>query len=301
MNKGTYSLKELNILNTLEVEKDAEYANLIGEHKKAHNMIQDLMDKVAMVDTEKAWYLQTIARYEYEASKMESNKFQVLSYKKNPSLLRPTQGVEYEKIGSIDGNRNASIKNWIKQFENFQDMMLKMDEILSRLSFGEDAEKFESALHEVGQALGFICQRPDREIKQGPDNLWCLNKNEFFLFECKNEVKESRTEIYKLETGQMNNSCGWFELNYPGCEVKSIMVISSKNIASGAAFNHDVEIMRKGKLNAFKSNIKSLFNEFAAYDLNTLTDELIQASLKTHKLDIINLKREYFEKPYQNR
>src|SRR5690606_18907399 len=169
------------------------------------------------------------------------------------------------------------------------------------LAFGEEAEKFENGIHEVGKALGFTCQRPDREIKQGPDNLWCLNKNDFFLIECKNQVKESRTEINKLETGQMNNSCGWFEVNYPGCEVKRILIIPTKTVSSAGAFTRDVEIMRKGKLNSLKKNVRSFFREFASYDLESLSDEKMQTFLETHKLDILSLKQDYTENAFQSR
>lgn len=301
MDKGIYSEKTLNILEILELEKKAEEANLKGEHNRAHEIVQSIIDKYVSIDTERGWFLQSIARYQYHSSKVESNRFQITAYKHNLSLLRPTKGVEYERMGFISGSRNINIKNWIGQFHDFNELILSLDEVMSTLTFGEKAEKFENGVHEMGKALGFKCQRPDREIKEGPDNLWCLNKNDYFLFECKNEVKESRTEINKLETGQMNNSSGWFEIHYPGCEVKRIMIIPTKTVSSAGAFTNDVEIMRKGKLNLLKKNIREFFKEFVNYDLKDISEEKIQIFLNTHKLDVLSLKQNYSEKAYQSK
>ena len=73
------------------------------------------------------------------------------------------------------------------------------------------SEKFESALKDIGESIGFLSQRPDKEIKKGPDNLWCGVENQYFLLECKNEVEDTRSEINKHEAGQMNSHAGWFE------------------------------------------------------------------------------------------
>ncbi|WP_297908094.1 hypothetical protein [uncultured Parabacteroides sp.] len=89
-----------------------------------------------------------------------------------------------------------------------------MDGILNDFTFGINAENFETALQEIGSLLGFISQRPDKEIRKGPDNLWGGIENNFFLLECKSEVSESRETINKHETAQINLHCGWFENEY---------------------------------------------------------------------------------------
>jgi len=76
-------------------------------------------------------------------------------------------------------------------------------DILGRLRFGVAVDSFEAALDELGRAFGFETQRPDKEWKQGPDNLWALRDSQYLLFECKNQVDKSRKEINKDETGQM--------------------------------------------------------------------------------------------------
>ncbi|MDU6524586.1 MAG: hypothetical protein E6540_11525, partial [Enterococcus sp.] len=66
-------------------------------------------------------------------------------------------------------------------------------------------------MDKIGNYLGFVTDRPDEFIKEGPDHLWAVNKQTFFAIESKSEVKASRDKIYQSETGQMNNSIAWVE------------------------------------------------------------------------------------------
>jgi len=301
MNDEVVNENRSSIARLYEMEKSAEEANFIGEHDKACSIIQRMIDDSQPSDSEKGWYLQHIARFKYNVSKVESNKIQIAAYRLNLSLIKPKNGINYEKLNFISNTRIKNVRNRLENFANFNDLMLKVDEISSYLSFGEESEKFERSLHELGEMLGYKCQRPDREIKQGPDNLWCVGRNEYLLFECKNQVNENRTEISRAETGQMNNSCGWFELNYPGAEVRRILIAPIKNVAKSAAFNHDVQVMRKAKLKELLKNVKSFYKEFAKIDLKNVTDEYIQNAINSHKLDLTHLKSEYSEPHFQLR
>ena len=179
--------------------------------------------------------------------------------------------------------------------------MLSVDDILGNLSFAQPANNFEKALQDLGSAIGFLSQRPDKEFKKGPDNLWCVSTDYYFIFECKSEVEDSRSEIYKSETGQMNNHCGWFEREYKTDKVKRILIIPIKNVSSQGNFTHPVEIMRKEKLKLLRDNVKSFFKEFKDYQLDEISDSKIQELIQFHKLDVESLKSEYSEAYYQKK
>lgn len=122
------------------------------------------------------------------------------------------------------------ISSYLCQYKNYSELMLAVNEILDNLTFGMEADKFESALKNVGELLGFVSQRPDMEIRKGPDNLWCGTNNEYAFFECKSEVEETRQEITKHEAGQMNNHSAWFEKEYgSNVFVDRYMLIPTKN------------------------------------------------------------------------
>lgn len=176
-----------------------------------------------------------------------------------------------------------------------------MSDILDNLKFGIEANKFEESLDQVGKLLGFETQRPDKMIRKGPDNLWCIGFNEYIMFECKSEVKENRTEINKIESGQMNNHCAWFKSEYELANVKNVMIIPTKRLAYCADFIEDVSIMRKGKLKEFKKSISEYIKELKQYDINDISDEKIHELLKFHNLDCNSIKNKYYEEYYHNK
>lgn len=289
-----------NILEILELERKAEEIFYKNEPEKAINHLRKIIDDYYKNDeTEQGWYLQIIARYKYKISKVDSNSIQQGAWKKNEALLKPKEGINYKKLSYINENRIKRIKDWISQQKTYEEVMLTVDNILGNLSFGIEAPKFEKAFQDLGNAIGFLSQRPEKKFKTGPDNLWCVSTDYYFIFECKSEVKESREEITKTETGQMNNHCGWFQEEYKTDQVKRILIIPTKNVSHQGNFTHKVEIMRKGKLQSLRDNVKSFFKEFKDYQLNEISDSKIQELIEFHQLDVESLKTEYSEEYYQ--
>jgi len=283
------------------LERDAYKAGYIGDYEKAVEKVQKIIDDFCSDESEKGWYLQIMARYKYFDSKIESNSLQKSAFLKNHELLKPKEGITYKKINFINENRINRIKNYINGYDNYQDLMISVDGFLSDLEFGTDSEKFESALKEFGIMIGFLSERPDKEFKTGPDNLWCGVDNKYFIFECKSEVDGDRQEINKSEAGQMNTHCGWFKEIYGDADVKKILIIPTKNLASNASFTHDVQIIRKGKLKLLKSNVKSFFKEFSKYELQSLTDEKLQEFINSHSLDLPSIWNIYSEPFYKKK
>ncbi len=301
MNKNNEIEFKIDITEILDIEKKAEEYNMAGDFDKAINLIQNITDSSAVNKSENGWYLQTIARYKYNISKTDSNKIQTSAFRLNYNLLKPKEGIIYKKIEIIDNSRVSNIKKWVEKFDNYEELLGSLNDMLSLISFEETADHFESGLHELGKVLGFESQRPDKENKEGPDNLWCLNDNDYIIFECKNEVKDKRDEISKSEAGQMNVYCGWFKNNYPSANYIPIMIIPTKNISKAAAFNLDVKILRKSGIKTLKINVLAFFKEIEKFDLKSLTDEKIQECLNMHKIDNKSIKTIYLDTPFQRR
>ncbi|WP_409161150.1 DEAD/DEAH box helicase [Pectobacterium sp. B2J-2] len=276
-------------------EYEAEKYFAEGEFDKACNVIQDICDNYINDETEKGWYLQLQARYKYLVSKVESNKIQKSAFKKNKNLLKPRDGVVYRKITGINSSRTKRIKDWIQQHEDFASMMISVDGILQNLFFGVRSEKFEEAIHNLGLSIGFVCQRPDKEIKKGPDNLWGGVDEQYFLIECKNEVEEDRKEINKHEAGQMNSHCAWFKEEYGEAKCHKIIIINTKILSYHGNFSDTVEVMRKHKLKTLKDNVRAFFKEFQNYELSSLSDDKIHEFIQPHKLDISHMLSDYSE------
>lgn len=300
MNSIVENEVEEEIYLQLQYERRAEEFCVTGQFIEAASEIQALIDKCIPTSEkiDRAYYLQEMARYYYHAQKSRSNELQIQAYKLNRLLLKPPTGISFQKL-QINQRRSENIINWIKQFDSYQDLQIRVIELLSDLSFGKKADSFEKALNEVGLAMGFACERPDKELKKGPDNLWNLRDGQYILFECKNEVHEDRAEIVKEETGQMNNACAWFTTNYRIAATKYLLVIPPKYIASSTGFNFPVEVLRKRGLSKLKENFKKFFMEFSTYELNTITESQVEKYLTMHHLREEDILNSYSEKPIQ--
>ena len=285
----------IKLYDSLKMEYDAEVHFTKGNLEKACELMQKLADQFSNQPLERGWYLQSLARYRYRISKIESNETQKSAFLLNYQLLKPKTGIVYKKIEAINENRIVTIKKSLAKFGSYAELSLSVDSMLDNLSFGVSSEKFEQALQELGEMLGFFSQRPDKLIRKGPDNLWGGADNQYYLFECKNEVDENRVDISKDEAGQMNSHCGWFEEVYNVANCKRILIIPTKKLSYHANFTHDVKIMRKANLKKLKKNVKAFVTEFAAYQVNELSDAKIQLALVAHGLDIQSLLNEYSE------
>ncbi|MBP3041030.1 DEAD/DEAH box helicase family protein [Bacillaceae bacterium Marseille-Q3522] len=269
------------------------------EYEKASTAMQKIIDSLSKDELESGWYLQQLARYTYPIYKEKSIQLQKAAFKCNSQLLKPKTGIEYTRVSYIHENRLKRIHAFLGKYENYSELNLVVDEISDNLSFGMEAEKFESALKSIGELLGYISQRPDKEFRKGPDNLWCGTNNQYNFFECKSEVEDTRGEISKHEAGQMNNHCAWFEEQY-GIEtnVNRFLIIPTKNLSYYADFTHNVRIIRRGKLKLFKDSIKKFIKELKPYELSEITDATLQRIIDVHKLNPSNLVDTYSEEYY---
>jgi replicative superfamily II helicase len=298
MNKLPKQNEELRMLGIFAAERDAESLHQSGDHDGAVAQIQKLLnDHVKSDGSDRGWYLQEMARYTYAQSKSKSNDLQISAHKMNRYLLRPKHGMQVQRLELLAQERVQNIISWIQGFASFEELQLALDEILNDLQFGVDADDFEGALNRLAFALGFRGQRPDKEWKEGPDNLWAIRAGEYILFECKSEVDLRRSEIYKAETGQMNNAIAWFGRHYPGAKVKNIMIIPAKMVGRGAGFGGAIQIMRSPYLKKLNQNVEKFFLEFRQYDLASISESKVNELLKLHHLLIDEIPGEYSEEP----
>lgn len=285
------------ILRAYAAELDAEQAYSAGDYPSASEKLQGLLDSGTVVPEDRAWYLQEMARYHYLSNRTESQRLQIAAHKGNRLLLKPASGVTVAKLTVVSQGRVERIAAWVREFENYSQLEVNLSDILGRLVFGTKADKFEQALDELSRALGFAGERPDKEWKEGPDNLWALDDTHYIVWECKNEVEINRAEINKREAEQMNRSSAWFEKHYPGLKAKRVLIHPANAVASAAAFTQDVEVMRASELNGFVKSVRSFFKSFESVNFRDLSTTQIQKLLNSHNLAVADLLSNYTKKP----
>lgn len=286
----------LSIVDRLSAERKFmdEYAN--GNTDKSVELIQSYIDSYCNNDLERGYYLQLKAKYQYKISQSKSISTQNIAYKKNNGLLAYPEFIQIEQINVQNlSQRSENIKNYLKNIDSKSDLILFTKDLQGKLQFGDDSERFEQGIDELGKILGFETQRPEKDYKEGPDNLWAVAPNEYFIIECKNKVLLSRKHINKIESGQMNNSIAWFNRKYSKSNHTNFMIIGTKYYDPAGGFNEDVGIIRKNKLNSLMKNIQNFLNEFKDEDFKDISLAKISELLLIHKLTVDNLKELYFE------
>jgi len=280
-------------LDLFAAELDAELAFNQHSEIQAAQLMQQLIDKHVSSDEDKGWYLQEMARYTYLVDRAESARLQVAAHARNPYVLKPKTGMQVRRISAVSEKRVGNIRQWLRKHGSAEGVFSAVEELLARLEFGVKAEPFETGIQELGLALGFESQRPEKELGEGPDNLWAVRDGEYILIECKSEVKKGRVEIYESETGQMNNSCAWFKREYSGAQFIPIMVIPASALARGAGFNEKVEIVREGHLRKLIKNVRAFFGALRGFDLQSVTDAKIQELIDANGLSVDSVRSDY--------
>lgn len=276
--------KKTTLYTILQKEKQAYEETIIGNYESASSIVQEIVN-LCSDEAEKGWYLQEKAMLLYHISQSESNKVQISAFKKNNQLLKPKNGIVYNKIKyPLDLSRNKRIVHEVRKFENYDELNIQLEDILNNLSFGTEAEKAENAFFRIGQLLGYVSQRPDKEIRKGPDVLWCIAENKYMLIECKTEVLSTRKGISKTEAGQMEEHCAWFEKEYGQSTFIPMLVIPTNLLSNNAYFSHDINILTQNGLEKFKKIIRDFFKEFKKYQFSGLDLEIVNQQLVVHGL-----------------
>ncbi|MCP5057363.1 MAG: DEAD/DEAH box helicase family protein [bacterium] len=285
------------VLELYSRELEAEQLFQSGDHEGATKALQKILDEELADERDRAWFLQEMARYSHSARQADSRKLQRDAFLKNKLLLKPEQGVAVKRLTIVSEGRMERIAKWVGEHEDYEQLIVAVGDILSNLAFGVKADSFERALDELSAALGFKGERPDKEWKEGPDNLWAVGADRYILWECKNEVSTNRTEIKKAETDQMNRSWAWFKKHYPGTEARKLMVIPTHKVGSSASFLQEVEIVRKQELERLVRAVRKFFQGFEAMDLQDLSLAALQKLVDSNKLSLDELESGYGKQP----
>ena len=281
------------ILKLYAAEREAEVKYQSGDYGGALAALQSLLDSTELDASDRGWYLQEMARYAYAGDRTESQRLQAAAHRSNHLVLRPAEGFTVQQLTVVSAGRMNRIIEVLKDCGSYEQLNLVVTEALTQLVFGTRADPFEQAFNTLAQLLGIASERPDREWKEGPDNLWAVDDATYLLVECKSEVDVRRAEVNKRETEQMNRSCAWFDKHYPRCKSRNIMVIPTHMVESAGALTHTVEVMRVQELEALVKNARAFFSAFEALDFQDLTPKTVQELVNTHALDTASLMKKY--------
>jgi len=229
---------------------------ILGQYINAKNSIENeknICDNLETVGLLKMY----MAQYTNFINPEEAQQILLSAIKDNKSVIKPLQGIQYDKILNKTGVQAQTLIKYISD-NNIQanNYILKINALCESLCFKEDtAKRFEQSLKELSFMLGIYSNRPENECGRGPDNFWDIGNNSFLIIECKNGT--ITPTISKSDCNQLNGSINWFESLYRDNSSKAypIMIHNSNTFEYASSPDNKIRIMTPELLDNFKSNI----------------------------------------------
>jgi DEAD/DEAH box helicase/Helicase C-terminal domain len=254
-----------------------------GDHKAAVEVLRKAVNGTTDND-EKAWLLQRCAAIEHNISPAESQKMLLAAYRLNPNVLRPLEGVAYQKLSAHAGAQAAAIQKFHQsRFLEAADRILYANQLSDDLVFHKvSADLFEDAIHSVAEFIGIKGQRPGKLLGDGPDNLWALPDGSFLVIECKNNAI-SENGISKTDAGQLDQAMTWFGAKYPAATGIPVIIHPHRNLGDGATAVAAMRVMTEQELKKLRKALEAFTK--AVSDPDTLNNvKKVNELLNAHGL-----------------
>lgn len=226
--------------------------------QKAIEVIDGAINNESQEST-KGYLLQIKAKLTNFIDRSKAQQILLSGRSLNMGILPPISGIRYDKALN-NAEQAKAICAYIDQKQISQnDYVIHVSAITSSLVFSPEADNFENALQKTGQLIGFISTRPEKETNgEGPDNLWAIENNKYFVVECKSAAVSDT--ISKDYCNQLGGAIRWFATQYGETYLPTpVMVHKSVVIDRQATAVPNMMIITPEKLEQFKKNI----NDFA--------------------------------------
>lgn len=287
-NNINYDDRDIVLHNAFQYALDRNFRKCVQEIQKNINNETDLRLR--------GYYKMLLAKYMNFYDRTESQNILKSAKEDNSFVLIPISGYVYKKNKSKVSSQSNQIIEYIKNNNmNVKDYCLKLNTIVNNLIFAPKTfDKFEQAMCEVGNCIGFLGELPERKSGNGPDVLWIINNNTAFVIECKNEAITD--EINKLDCGQLLNSINWAEKNYPKLDVIGIVVHRANKFSKNATPSKNVMILSKEGVELLANNIRNFASSIEALNFELLNESTISQCLVDNRLTESDFKTKYFIK-----
>ncbi|CAN7681009.1 DEAD/DEAH box helicase family protein [Pararhizobium sp. LjRoot235] len=265
----------------------------IGDHPGAVETLKTLANSLNDDDA-KALILVREAEVAHHIDPANAQKILLAAHKLNQSVLKPIEGIAYQKLTPVAGKQAAAVQEIHRsRFLEAADRILHFKSLVDDLKFEPDTNnEFEGAIIEMGRLIGIGSQRPEIAFGKGPDNLLAFSNGDFIVIECKNGAT-SEQGISKHDLGQLGQAIDWFEEKYTKTVTKTALIIHPlKHIGPGAAMIEGARVMTEKQLVKLRTALLDFAK--ALGDGNVLNDVTrIGQLLTTHSLTPTSFLQQY--------
>ncbi|PXA68762.1 helicase C-terminal domain-containing protein [Cryobacterium arcticum] len=189
---------------------------------------------------------------------------------KNPYVVRPLSGLTFRPISYLGAQADKMSTRLTRMFGTPAHMRVGIEGVLERLAFDPTAvEEFEEALMELGLFLGIGSQRPERELGNGPDNLWAIESGRYWVIEAKSGATSEF--VGKRDAAQLGAALQWFGNKYPVDQAATpVMIHHSRKLYSDATAPTGMRVLNMRAMGELSASVRSLSEGLAAEGWNDL-------------------------------
>jgi tetratricopeptide (TPR) repeat protein len=285
--------KSINVSKLAVAMRNAFNYASYGDYQKAVGVLNDLANGESNLRM-KGFYKQMLAEYQNLIDKSEAQQILKSAKKDNMEVLNPIEGIQFSKFSrNVSGQAQAIIDNINKRELDGNKLVLEADSILGDLRFEPGTSKrFENAIKDVFELIGFQASQPERAIGKGPDDFIMMGAGNYLVIECKNETITDT--IAKHDCNQLIGSFSWFKNLYYDEQVNCVPIM----IHNSNVFNYEcspvqeIKIMTPELLDNFKGNIRK-FIVALGQNNNFNNVERINRLLKDYKINKDVIVHEY--------
>lgn len=240
-----------------------------NQHKSALSILDKVINTTEDAQV-KAWLLARKAAFQHAIDAEGAQKTLVTAHSMEPRVTKPLHGAVYKKLAPATGQQASTLIEYHgTRFLDPTDMKLFADGLCSDLKFCPDtSEKFEAAINELARFIGIRGQRPEKEYKEGPDNLWALHNGTFLVIECKNGVT-SGDGIAKKDAGQLGQSIEWFTARYPASKAIPIIIHPERKLGQAASCVSGMRVIDVVGLEKLRKNLKAFTQQLTDPDISS--------------------------------
>ena len=254
-----------------------------NQHEQAIAILDEAIDG-ADDDQERAWLLSRKAAFQHPVDAHGAQATLIAAHDMEPSVTKPMHGTAYKMLAAATGEQAATlIANHDGRFMDPTDMRLFADQLCTDLQFGpESSGKFEAAINDLAWFIGIHGQRPERDYREGPDNLWALPAGSFLVIECRNGVT-TEAGISKRDAGQLGQSLAWFNQRYAASSPIPIIIHKHAVLGQGASRIAGMRVISPTQLKKLRDNLrefsKQLVNPDVSRSVSRVGERLAQFEL----------------------
>lgn len=210
-----------------------------------------------------------------------------LARARNTNVTKPLGGLAYTPLDAYAPQVKTCTERLSARYSTAAELRLDVESIVEDLVFDEyRVEQFEEAMRRAGILIGLGSQRPEHDTDKGPDNLWALGDNVFWVIEAKTGAKSPA--IGKTDMGQLAISMLWFGQRYdPQARPIPVMVHQSVIAYGDATPVTGMRLITKKLLGEFAAALRAFAAALA--DASWTDPEVVGRLLDGHGLTAAKL------------